>query len=184
MSRKIGKFALFCPTAPVLEPSFFFPNRSHFGRITLCVRSRREILQLLLALYFRNGLLHVLQIDDPSTDPQGLTEGVGKLVNKIFANTSPPYRIVSRWTRDIYSNGGKRANMEVEVTCHSGYLGELPQDNPYSMFGNFPRSMICHYPVDRFNINTHSDWIKNHLSTHQAAIYVPKSHDFKLIRLY
>jgi hypothetical protein len=130
------------------------------------------------------GLLHILQIDDPMDDLDGLTNGVGKVCRKIFANTNPPYRIVSRWIRDVYSEEGKKANMEVEVTCHKGYLGELPLDNPYSMFKNFPGSMICHYPVDQFNAKTHADWIRNHLSSHHVAVYVPGgSAHFKVIRL-
>jgi hypothetical protein len=64
------------------------------------------------------GRLHVMQIEDPMYDPEGLTSGVGKVVTKIFARTRPPYRIVSRWIRDVSSGAGKRANMEVEVTCH------------------------------------------------------------------
>lgn len=74
--------------------------------------------------------------------------------------------------------------MEVEATCHKGYLSELPIENPYSVFKNFPGSMICYYPVDKFNVQTHSDWIKNHLGAHHAAIYVPNSHDIKLVRLH
>src|SRR5579875_319711 len=131
----------------------------------------------------QRGLLHVLQIDDPMNDPDGLTNGVGKVVNKIFANTRPPYRIVSRWIRDVYSEEGKRANMEVEVTCHRGYLGQLPSENPYSMFKSFPGSMICHYPVDKYNAKTHADWIRNHLSSHHVIVYVPKTNSFKVIQL-
>lgn len=128
--------------------------------------------------------LHILQIDDPMYDENGLTNGVGKVCRKIFANTNPPYRIVSRWIRDVYSEDGKKANMEVEVTCHKGYLGELPESNPYGMFKSFLGSMICHYPVDKFNLDSHSDWIKNHLTSHHAAIYVPDLHNVKLVRLY
>lgn len=132
----------------------------------------------------RKRLLHILQIEDPMYDPGGLTNGVGKVVRKIFVDTQPPYRIVSRWIRDVYSEEGKRANMEVEVTCHRGYLGELLQDNPYSLFKNFRGSMICHYPVDHFSLETHLDWVNNHLSSHHAAIYVPNTHDLRVVRLH
>ncbi len=130
------------------------------------------------------GSLHVLQIDDPMDEPEGLTNGVGKVVKTIFANTRPPYSTVCQCTRDVYTNGGKVANMEVEARCHKCYLGKLPLENPYSMFKNFPGSMICYSPVDKFNAKTHSDWIMNHLGAHHAAIYVPNTHEVNLIRLH
>jgi hypothetical protein len=132
----------------------------------------------------QKGRLHIIQIEDPMYDAGGLTSGVGKVCKKIFANTNPPYRIVSRWIQDVYSQKGKEANMEVEVSCHKSFLGQLPDDNPYSMFKSFRGSMICHYPVDRFNVKTHSDCVKNHLLSHHAAVYVPDTHHFRLVRLY
>ncbi|MGI0091954.1 MAG: hypothetical protein ACREBS_09610, partial [Nitrososphaerales archaeon] len=129
------------------------------------------------------GLLHILQIEDPMFDPEGLTNGVGKLLRRIFTDTNPPYRIVSRWIRDVYSEEGKRANMEVEVSCHRGYLGQLPASNPYSMFKSLSGSMICHYPVDQFSLETHADWARSHLSSHHIAVYVPKGLDFKVVKL-
>ena len=74
--------------------------------------------------------------------------------------------------------------MEVEVDCHKGYLGQLPLDNPYSFFHNFPGSMICHYQVDRFSAATHARWMENHISSHNfAVVHVPSLGDFKVIRL-
>lgn len=129
------------------------------------------------------GLLHIVQIEDPMNDPEGLTNGVSKVVQKIFANTKPPYRIVSRWIRAVDTEEGKRANMEVEVMCHMGYLGKLPRTNPYSMFRKFQGSMICHYPINTLSAKTHNEWVRNHLSAHHVAIFVPSTTQMSVVRL-
>lgn len=128
-------------------------------------------------------LLHIVEIEDPTFDSDGLTSGVVKQVKKMFANAQPPYRVISRLMRDIYSKERRMASIEVEATCHRGYLGSLPPDNPYSFFDHFPGSLMCHYPVDRYSAKTHADWLKNHLSSHHVAVFVPDLSHFRVFKL-
>jgi hypothetical protein len=51
------------------------------------------------------------------------------------------------------------------------------------MFHNFPGSMICHYPVNRLEVNTYADWMRNHLSSHHAANYVQSYRKFRAAKL-
>jgi hypothetical protein len=109
--------------------------------------------------YKKNNTLHVYKISDSQTDSEGIRQGIEKLRKKIMDNSKPPFRIVSRFTRNFENEMDRQASIDVERTVHSS-------------FEKYQSSFICPYQVKNIKLEMKEAWMQNHLKNHHAAIFV------------
>lgn len=108
-----------------------------------------------------SGLLHILEIKDPRSDPSGFERGVENLKNRIIEAKKPPIRLVSRFIREVESEEDARANMLVERAIHSSF--------------EFPGLFMCPYHIDRVPHPVRVEWFLNHMQNHHAVVFAPRS---------
>jgi hypothetical protein len=109
----------------------------------------------------KKNLLHIYQIPDPMNHPEGELKGMEEIRDRIFADSKPPYRIVSR-APEIKTKQQAESDIIIQHTVHF-------------TFGNFPGSVMCSYQVDKIEPKIHGQWFVNILQNHHAAIFAPKS---------
>lgn len=109
----------------------------------------------------RKGLLHIYQISNPTSYPQGLEKGLEVIRDQILADSKPPYRIVGNCS-ELSTKEQIESDTYIQRTVHS-------------TFNAFPGSVICSYSVDKFHPDGHSQWLIDMLHCHDAAIFSPKS---------
>jgi hypothetical protein len=70
---------------------------------------------------------------------EGLSKGAEDIMNKILADSKPPFRIVSRLIPPLIMEEQIQANAKIESTFHS-------------TFHNFAGSLLCPYPINKIEI--------------------------------
>jgi hypothetical protein len=125
------------------------------------IKSEMENSNIDVEAFKKKNLLRIYQIPDPMNHPEGELKGMEEIRDRIFTDSKPPYRIVSR-ASEIKTNHQIESDIIIQRTVHFTY-------------GNFPGSVMCSYPVDKIEPKIHGQWLVNILQNHHAAIFAPKS---------
>jgi hypothetical protein len=125
------------------------------------IKSEMEDSNIDVEAFKKKNLLRIYQIPDPMNHPEGELKGMEEIRDRIFTDSKPPYRIVSR-ASEIKTNQQIESDIIIQRTVHFTY-------------GNFPGSVMCSYQVDKIEPKIHGQWLINILQNHHAAIFAPKS---------
>ncbi len=109
----------------------------------------------------RKSLLHLYQVSNPMDDPEGLSNGVQKIRNRIFADSKPPYRVVSRMIPSVNTKEQMTAIVDLERTDQSN-------------FDKFQGSLLCPFYIGEIEHHKHARRMVDVLQNHHAAIFAPQ----------
>ena len=109
----------------------------------------------------RNDLLHFYEIPNVMEDSEGALKGAEKIMNKIFANSKPPFRIVSLFVPEINSDAQMSAALDIEHNFHSS-------------FSNLQCSWLCPYDLRNIEDSRKEVFMDKVMQNHHAVINVGK----------
>lgn len=110
--------------------------------------------------FLRNNLLHIYKIPDSYDYSKDPILEAKKFWEKIMANTVPPLRIFSTFTRQIHEKSAIECQIRIEEFLDSEY--ETIQG-----------TWICPYNVTNIESENQLKWIKKLVSSHESVIFVP-----------
>ncbi len=110
--------------------------------------------------YLRNNLLHIYQIQDHIESD--LIQNARKNLERILADSKPPFRVVSRIVSDVSTVEGISVELKLENDFHNSFDG-------------FDGTVICPYDITKIENNKINQTILRLFKTHHAAIYALKS---------
>jgi hypothetical protein len=111
--------------------------------------------------YIQNNLLHIYQISDP-IESSDLLHNARKNLERILADSKPPFKIVSRIVSDVSTVEGMSAELKLEHDFHKSFDG-------------FDGTVICPYDITKIENNKIDKPIPRLFKNHHAAIYALKS---------
>ena len=109
----------------------------------------------------RKNLLHVYQIPIAMDDPEGALKGAEKIMKKIFADSGPPFRVVSVLVPEIDSDARMAAGLDIERNCHSS-------------FNSLQCSWLCSYDVANIDDSRKDVFMDGIMRNHHAVIVTNK----------
>jgi MEDS: MEthanogen/methylotroph, DcmR Sensory domain len=111
--------------------------------------------------YKKNKMLHFYQITEPRSDLRYLLHEIEWLRKCVMTDSKPPFRLVSRWMKNVDGEEGQHANMVVEKRVRSN-------------FERYQGSVMCPYQVKDIKAAMKEAWMQNHLRNHHAVIFILK----------
>lgn len=120
----------------------------------------------------QRDLLHLIRIEDPLENSEGFDQGLEEISEALSAVAKPPYRLVSRFVRDVHSSASRTANLEIEKRFHAAYEGAREGE----MF-SWARegSTICEYLVEEIGSRVYTEWRQLNTAKHHAAMLAVES---------
>ena len=109
----------------------------------------------------RKDLLHFYQIPNVMDDPEGTLKSAEKIMNKIFADSKPPFRVVSVLVPEINSDAQMAAALDIERNCHSS-------------FSNLQCSWLCPYDLGNIEDSRKETFMDQVMRNHHAVITASK----------
>lgn len=109
----------------------------------------------------RKNLLHIYQIPNAMDDPEGPLKGAEKIMNKILADSKPPFRVVSVLVPEINTDAQMAAELDIERNRHAS-------------FGNLQCSWLCPYDLENIEASILEEFMDGILRNHHAAISTSK----------
>ncbi len=109
----------------------------------------------------RKDLLHFYQIPNAMDDPEGALKGAEKIMNKIFADSKPPFRVVSVFIPEINSDEQMAAALDIERNFHSS-------------FSNLQCSWLCPYNLENIEDSRKEEFMDSVTQNHHAVITASK----------
>ena len=106
-------------------------------------------------------LLHFYQIPNVMEDPEGALKGANKIMNKMFANSKPPFRIISLFVSEINSDAQMSAALDIEHIFHSS-------------FSNLQCSWLCPYDLRNIEDGRKEVFMDKVMRNHHAVINTGK----------
>ena len=122
--------------------------------------------------YAKDGLLHVMKIQDPMTHPRGVSRGVTEVYDQIFSVLEEPFRIVSTTFKDIGASEVYRREIQLERKAQKTLDGGDP-DTKRKVFHDMEGIVMCTYQVNEFP-EGNTRWLPTLSSAHHAAIFAPR----------
>lgn len=109
----------------------------------------------------RKNLLHVYQIRNAMEDPEGALKGSEKIMSRIFADSKPPFRVVSVFVPEIDSEARMAAGLDIEYNFHSS-------------FSNHQCSWLCPYDIGNIEDSMKDLFMGRVMRNHHAVIVTSK----------
>lgn len=109
----------------------------------------------------RKDLLHFYQIPDVMDYPEGALKGAEKLMNKIFADSKQPFRVVSVLVPEINSDAKMTAAIDIERNCHAS-------------FNNVQYSWLCPYDLNNIEDKRKEFFMDKVMQNHHSVISANK----------
>ncbi len=109
----------------------------------------------------RKDLLRFYQIPNAMDDPEGPLKGAEKITNKIFADSKPPFRVVSVLVPEINSDAQMAAALDIERNCHSSVI-------------NLQCSWLCPYDLENIEDSMKEEFMDRVTQSHHAVITASK----------
>ncbi len=116
---------------------------------------------VLVEEFKKKNLLHFYQIPNVMVDPDGALKGSEKIMNKIFANVKPPFRVVSALVPEINSDVQMAAAIDIEHNIHSS-------------FSNLHCSWLCPYDLEKIEDGRKEVFMDKVMQNHHAVISANK----------
>ena len=107
--------------------------------------------------YESKNLLHIYQIPQLDKDPDGILRGFKKFSEKIFSESTGPYRIVGR----IISNINNEFGMSVQIVI---------EKNTHAVFDELDGSVLCFYDVREISETNRNNVIDKLCKSHHMII--------------
>ncbi len=118
------------------------------------------------------GLLHLIRIRDPVGHPEGFERGLEEISRTLSAVAEPPFRLVSRFVKDVDSAESRAANLDIEARFHAAYQGTREGE----MFSWAKEgSTICEYFVKELGSQTYMRWKQLNMMSHHVAMLAAES---------
>ncbi len=109
----------------------------------------------------RKDLLHFYQITDVMDNTEGALKDAEKLMNKIFADSKQPFRVVSVLVPEINSDARMTAAIDIELNCHA-------------LFNNVQCSWLCPYDLNNIEDKRKEYFMDKVMQNHHAVISANK----------
>jgi hypothetical protein len=107
--------------------------------------------------FMRKNLLHVYHIPNAMDDPEGPLKGAEKVVNKILADSKPPFRVVSIFVPEVNTVDQMVAAIDIERNRHAS-------------FNNLQCSWLCPYYLENIETDIREEFMDRILRNHHAVI--------------
>jgi hypothetical protein len=107
--------------------------------------------------YESKNLLHIYQIPQLDKDPDGILRGFKKFSEKIFSESTGPYRIVGR----IISNISNEFGMSVQIVI---------EKNTHAVFDELDGSVLCVYDIREISETNRNNVIDKLCKSHHMII--------------
>ena len=120
-------------------------------------------------------LLHITKFRDPAKHPDGFSEGMREMYHSAFGDVGRPCRVVGASVPEIQTEEQIKLNIEVESDAMAGFQGKASKGSIFSVFDNFPGSVLCHYNISRNPSEAQSWWVSQNEKCHHLAIYAPRN---------
>jgi hypothetical protein len=130
----------------------------------------------------RDGLLHIMRIIDPMSNPRGADQGVAEIYERIFSVVDEPFRLVSTTFREIRSKSVYRKEIQLERTAQRTFDGE-DEATKQNVFQDKEGTIMCSYPVGIFGPGNFG-WLWTLSANHHAAIFAPRDAEGFGMRLH
>ncbi len=111
--------------------------------------------------YKGKNLLHFYHIPNVMDDRDGALKGAEKIMNKIFADSKPPFRVVSVFVPEIITDEQMAAGLDIERNCHAS-------------FSNLQCSWLCPYYLGNIEDGRKEVFMDGLMRNHHAVISVSK----------
>ncbi len=112
----------------------------------------------------REGLLHIVKINDLLTRPEGHMGAFQNLLNDATNKFNPIVRAVGTAVAKVTIGNDYRMDAELQLEKHF-----------HSTFSGFHGSWLCHYYLQNIESHMEEKWMIDLLQSHHAVIFVPKS---------
>jgi len=124
------------------------------------IRKQMDSFGIDTSQYMSNDCLKFVRIPDPAKDPRGFISGCQKIVGSLPQDQSTlPIRIV--------------ANMRYQVTTKEEIEGHSAFEKFVdSNFASFHGSVLCNHYIGNYSVETHGDWVRKMLQTHDVSLVV------------
>ncbi|MER5176190.1 MAG: MEDS domain-containing protein [Candidatus Nitrosocosmicus sp.] len=109
--------------------------------------------------YNKRGLLKIFKIPDIMKHPEGVLIGAQEVIDTMFSDITPPFRLVIRMIDKVNTAEQIKANLAIEQYYHS-------------KFDRFDGLVLCPYDVSRNPTNTNGKWVETVLENHHSAIFI------------
>ncbi len=109
--------------------------------------------------YNKRGILKILKIPDIMKHPEGVMKGAEEIIDTIFSDITPPFRLVIRMIDKVNTEEQIRSNLAIEQYYHS-------------IFERFDGLVLCPYDVSHNPTNTNGKWVETILENHHSAIFI------------
>jgi hypothetical protein len=120
----------------------------------------------------KEDLLHIIRIRDPLENKESFEKGLEDISRTISAQAKPPFRLVSRFVRNVDSPKTRTANLKIERAFHAAYEGKEEGE----MFSWARQgSTMCEYSVKRINAQSYLEWRQANVANHHVAMIAMKS---------
>jgi len=107
--------------------------------------------------YESKNLLHIYQTPHLDEDPDGILGGFKKFIEKIFSESTGPYRIVGRIISNISNEFGMSVQMVIEKNTHA-------------VFDELDGSVLCFYDVREISETNRNNVIDKLCKSHHMII--------------
>lgn len=107
--------------------------------------------------FVENGLLHIHKIPNLLKHPDGSLAGFQEFFNHIMPNPRPRFRLVGRVIKDMSTEIGRKAEMEIEQFVHS--------------FEKINGMILCCYEYEKLGNHKTMSYVINLLDCHDCAIF-------------
>jgi len=111
--------------------------------------------------------LHIQNVRDPSSHPDGFEEGMREMYSQIFSGVQGPVRVVGPSVPFLETEEEIRLNLAVESNTMAAFHGLTQDTSPYRIFRKFQGSVMCNYKIRE---RTSKDWMKENAAHHHAVI--------------
>lgn len=112
--------------------------------------------------YKRKNLLHIYQIPNTMDDPEGALKGAEKIMNKILADSKPPFRVISIFIPEVNTDAEMAAAVDIERSRHAS-------------FSNLQCSWLCPYYLENIEASIREEFMDSILRNHHAVISASRS---------
>lgn len=118
--------------------------------------------------YTQKNQLRVIKITDPRDHPDGIEAGLEQIRQMVFSDIKTPIRLVSRFIRQIESEGDIKISMMFEQKIQSAFDGHLTEGF-FGSFTKFEGSIIC--PYHTYPSDFQSEWAIDLIKNHHDVIF-------------
>lgn len=108
--------------------------------------------------FTKNGLLHIHTVPDLLKHPSGSLVGFQEFFNKILPNPEFRFRIVGRAVKNLATERGRKAEMEIEQFVHSS-------------FDKMNGMILCNYEYEKLGGKGAMSFVLHILNYHDGAIF-------------